>query len=394
MSRVTEPPTSGMKSRHHVPNPPPRLLYVVSEDWYFLSHRLPMARAARDAGFEVHVAARVVDGAAAIEAEGFTLHPIPFIRGRVAIFSALNTVFALRRIHHDITPAIAHHVALQAAVLGSLAAVGRPTPLVNALTGFGFTFISDSMKARLLRPLIVFLLRFLCMRNKNVALVQNPDDRDALLSVGIAADHIVLIPGSGVDVERLRPMAEPATMPAVAFVGRLLEDKGIRSLVAAIQLLRSCGKAVNLLIAGDIDSANPTSVSASEVAAWTREPGIRWLGHVKDIAEVWAQAHIAVLPSRREGLPKALLEAAACGRPMIATDVPGCREVVLSGETGLLVPLDDPAALADAIGQLVSSPALRHRYGAAARRLAVETFSAEAIGQQTVRLYRALIDAD
>jgi glycosyltransferase involved in cell wall biosynthesis len=394
MSRVTEPPTSGMKSRHHVPNPPPRLLYVVSEDWYFLSHRLPMARAARDAGFEVHVAARVVDGAAAIEAEGFTLHPIPFIRGRVAIFSALNTVFALRRIHHDITPAIAHHVALQAAVLGSLAAVGRPTPLVNALTGFGFTFISDSMKARLLRPLIVFLLRFLCMRNKNVALVQNPDDRDALLSVGIAADHIALIPGSGVDVERLRPMAEPATMPAVAFVGRLLEDKGIRSLVAAIQLLRSRGRAVNLLIAGDIDSANPTSVSASEVAAWTREPGIRWLGHVKDIAEVWAQAHIAVLPSRREGLPKALLEAAACGRPMIATDVPGCREVVLSGKTGLLVPLDDPAALADAISQLVSSPALRHRYGAAARRLAVEKFSAEAIGQQTVRLYRALIDAD
>jgi glycosyltransferase involved in cell wall biosynthesis len=151
---------------------------------------------------------------------------------------------------------------------------------------------------------------------------------------------------------------------------------------------------VNLLIAGDIDSANPASVNASELAAWTREPGIRWLGHVKDIAEVWAQAHIAVLPSRREGLPKALLEAAACGRPMIATDVPGCREVVLSGETGLLVPLDDPAALANAISQLVNSPDLRHRYGAAARRLTVEKFAAEAIGQKTVQLYQALIDVD
>jgi len=391
MSRVTEPTSSVMKSRH--PASSPRLMYVVSEDWYFLSHRLPMARAARDAGFEVHVAARVVDGGATIKAEGFALHPIPFTRGRLAIFSALRTVLSLRRIHREIVPAIAHHVALQAAVLGSLATLGRPTPLVNALTGFGFTFISNSMKARLLRPFVVFLLRFLCMRNKNVALVQNPDDREALLSVGIAADHIALIPGSGVDVEQLRPMDEPAGTATVAFVGRLLEDKGIRSLVAAIQLLHSRGDAVNLLIAGDLDSANPSSISASELADWTREPSIRWIGHVKDIATVWAQAHIAVLPSRREGLPKALLEAAACGRPMIATDVPGCREVVLSGETGLLVPLDDLAALADAITKLINSRTLRQSYGAAARRLAVERFSADAIGQQTVQLYRSLIDA-
>ena len=370
-----------------------KILYVVSEDWYFLSHRLPMARAAQNAGFEVHVATRVVDGAAAIEAEGFKLHPIPFTRGRVAIFLALKTVFALRCIHRDISPTIAHHVALQAAVLGSFASIGRPTPLVNALTGFGFTFISESLKARLLRPLIVFLLRFLCMRNKNVALVQNPDDRAALLALGVAGNHIVIIPGSGVDVERLQQMAEPAGTPTVAFVGRLLEDKGIRTLVAAVRLLHSRGTAVNMLIAGEIDPANPTSISASELASWTREPGIQWLGHVKDIATVWAQAHIAVLPSRREGLPKALLEAAACGRPMIATDVPGCREVVLPEETGLLVALDDPTALANAINQLANSPTLRQRYGAAARRLAVEKLSAEAIGRQTVGLYRDLIDA-
>jgi len=196
-----------------------------------------------------------------------------------------------------------------------------------------------------------------------------------------------------VDIERLRPMDEPAGTPTVAFVGRLLADKGIRDLVAAVRLLRSRGCIVNLLIAGDMDAANPTSVSAAELAAWTREPGIRWLGHVKDIAEVWANSNIAVLPSRREGLPMALLEAAACGRPMIATDVPGCREVVLSGKTGLIVPLDNPTALANAISQLASSPELRQSYGTAARRLAVEKFSAEAIGQQTVQLYRALIDA-
>ena len=262
---------------------------------------------------------------------------------------------------------------------------------MNALTGFGFTFISENIKARLLKPLIVFLLRFLCMRGRNVALVQNPDDRDALLSLGIAADHIALIPGSGVDVERLQPSPEPGGTPTVAFVGRLLEDKGIRPLVAAIRLLQARGTAVNLLIAGDMDPANPSSVKASELDEWIKSPGITWAGHVNDISAVWAKSHIAALPSRREGLPKALLEAAACGRPMVATDVPGCREVVIADKTGLLVPLDDGNALADAIGKLAASANLRARYGAAARILAVEKFSATAIGRQTVQLYDRLI---
>lgn len=371
--------------------PKPRLLYVVSEDWYFLSHRLPMARAARAAGYEVHVATRVVDGAKAIEAEEFKLHPIPFNRGRIRILSAFKTIVALRRIHRDISPVLAHHVALQAAVLGSLAALGQRTVLVNALTGFGFTFISDSIKARLLRPFVIFLLRFLCMRGKNVALVQNPDDREALLSLGITDNHIAIIPGSGVDVKQLQPRPEADGTPTVAFVGRLLEDKGIRTLVSAITLLHRANFDVNLLIAGDLDPANPSSLEAAELNAWTREPGIHWAGHVRDIAQVWAQAHIAVLPSRREGLPKALLEAAACGRPMIATDVPGCREIVVAGETGLLIPFDDETSLAGAIRQLVDSPDLRKRYGATARRLVVEKFSADAIGQQIVQLYRDVI---
>lgn len=368
----------------------PRLLYVVSEDWYFLSHRLPMARAARDSGYEVHVATRVLDGAKIIEAEGFKVHAIPFARGRLQPLAALRTISALRLIHRNVGPVLSHHVALQAAVLGSFAAFGRQTTCVNALTGFGFTFISERIKARLLKPLIVFLLRFLCMRGRNVALVQNPDDRDALLSLGISAEHIALIPGSGVDVERLQPLPEPAGTPTVAFVGRLLEDKGIRPLVAAIRLLQDRGTAINLIIAGDIDPANPNSVQAAELYEWTKSSGIIWIGHVNDISSVWARSHIAALPSRREGLPKALLEAAACGRPMVATDVPGCREVVIADKTGVLVALDDSNALADAIGKLAESASLRARYGAAARALAVEKFSATAIGRQTVQLYNRL----
>jgi glycosyltransferase involved in cell wall biosynthesis len=186
-------------------------------------------------------------------------------------------------------------------------------------------------------------------------------------------------------------MAEPAGTPTVAFVGRLLEDKGIRTLVTAIRLLNSRAHTVDLLIAGDVDPANPASISASELTDWTRDPNVRWAGHVKDIAEIWAQAHIAVLPSRREGLPMALVEAAACGRPLIATDVPGCREVVRPGETGLLVPFNEPTSLANAIRQLADSPSLRQRYGAAASRLAVEKFSARAIGDQIVQLYKHLV---
>jgi glycosyltransferase involved in cell wall biosynthesis len=171
----------------------------------------------------------------------------------------------------------------------------------------------------------------------------------------------------------------------------LLEDKGIRPLVAAIRLLDDRGTAVNLLIAGDIDPANPSSVKASELDQWIKSPAITWAGHVNDISAIWAKSHIAALPSRREGLPKALLEAAACGRPMVATDVPGCREIVLPGKTGLLVPPHDKAALADAIGKLAASTDLRARYGGAARALAVKKFSAAAIGRQTVQLYDRLI---
>ena len=369
-----------------------RLLYVVTEDWYFLSHRLPMARAARDAGFEVHVATRVVDGAAAIRAEGFVLHPVPFVRGRIAPFGTVATIRALRNIHRNIAPDIVHHVALQATILGSIATALRPVSTVNALTGLGYTFTSGNARAVLLRPILSALLRLLLNRPKQLVLVQNPDDRDSMLSLGIAPGRIATIPGSGVDVHMLQPHPEPPGAPAIAFVGRLLADKGIRTLISAHRLLRERGSNVELLIAGTPDPANPASVSAQEAAGWSREPGITWLGHVDDISALWARAHIAVLPSRREGLPKSLLEAAACGRPMVATDVPGCREIVIPGDTGLLVPYDDPASLAHAIETLATSPALRARYGAAARRLAVARFSAEAIGRQTVDLYRNLVE--
>lgn len=368
-----------------------RLLYVVTEDWYFVSHRLPMARAARDAGFEVHVATRVADHAAAIRAEGFTLHPVPFSRGKLSPLGTLATIWALRRVHWRVAPAIAHHVAVQATVLGSLAAWRRPVRGVNALTGLGYTFISQSRKATFLRAILIRLMRLLLNRPSQTVLVQNKDDRVGMTALGIDAARIALIPGSGVDVDALQPLPEPNGPITIVFVGRLLADKGIHTLIRAHRLLRQRRTGVELLIAGMPDPANPASLSEREATALNREPGIKWLGHVDDIAAFWARAHIAVLPSHREGLPKSLLEAAACGRPMVATDVPGCREIVRHGETGLLVPYDNAEALAAALETLAASADLRARYGAAARRLVVENFSAAAIGRQTVDLYRQLI---
>jgi len=365
----------------------PRLLYVVTEDWAFLSHRLPMARAARDAGFEVHVATRVSEGAAAIEAERFILHPIPFARGSLSPVATLSTVAALRRVHRQVKPALAHHVALQACVLGMLASLGRPCACINAFIGLGYSFTSETGKARTVRRVLASLLRFLINRNRSTALVQNSDDMAALIALGIAKNRIALIPGSGVDVNRFTPVSEPGGAPSFGFVGRLLEDKGIRALVAAHRLLRRRVPDAKLFIAGTPDPANPASVTEAEARSWNDEAGIAWLGHVADIAGFWAKAHVAVLPSRREGLPLSLLEAAACGRAMIASDVPGCREVVLHEQTGLLFPVDNASALADAMARLASDPQLRARCAAAARRLVTDKFAAEIIGRQIVALY-------
>ena len=369
----------------------PRLLYVVTEDWAFLSHRLPMARAAREAGFEVHVATRVSNGAAAIEAERFVLHPIPFARGSLSPVATLLTIAALRRVHRNIKPVLTHHVALQACVLGMLASFGQSCACLNAFIGLGYSFTSESGKARVVRKLVGSLLRFFINRNHCIALVQNPDDMAALLSLGIAKKQIALIAGSGVDIDRFTPMPEPGGAPTLGFVGRLLDDKGIRTLVAAHQLLRTRVPKAQLLIAGTPDPANPASVTEGEARSWNELPGITWLGQVNDIADFWARIHVAVLPSRREGLPLSLLEAAACGRALIASDVPGCREVVVQEQTGLLFPVDDVPALADAMERLAVDPQLRARCAMAARTRVVERFAGEIIGRQIIELYRIMI---
>jgi glycosyltransferase involved in cell wall biosynthesis len=369
----------------------PKLIYLVTEDWYFVSHRLPMARAARAAGFEVHVATRVAQHASEIEQEGFVLHPLSWTRGSLDPLHFAKAIGEVRRLYRRLRPDIAHHVALVPTVIGSLAALGLPFPSINAVAGLGFAFTSHGPKARAVRITLSSLLRRLLRRRKSIALVQNPDDRKTLQAIGVPAAKIALIPGSGVDTQRLQPSPEPNPPITVGFVGRLLADKGLYTLLEAHRLLQQRGCPVHLLIAGAADPANPASIPASVLAEWKQRADVTFLGHVSDIRTVWKQAHIAVLPSRREGLPLSLLEAAACGRPLVATDVPGCREVARRGVNALLVPSDDAPALADALGQVAADPKIRRHYGTASRHLAETEFSSTRIGEEIVALYRKLL---
>jgi glycosyltransferase involved in cell wall biosynthesis len=369
-----------------------RILYIVTEDWYFLSHRLPMARAAKAAGYQVHVATRLKDGRAAIEAEGFVPHALSWSRGSLSPIGSVSAILALRHLLGELKPDILHNISLKPVLLGSTANLGRSgTAVVNSLTGLGSLFIGEAEVSGATRRLVRAALSGLLRRKRRVTVVQNPDDRAFVLDLDVAPDSVVLIPGSGVDTEKLKPLPEPPSPVTAAYVGRMLADKGVLTLIEAFSRLGKQGSPLQLLLAGDCDRENPGSLAPEQLREFASLYGIHWLGHVADIRQVWGRAHFAVLASRREGLPKSLLEAAACGRGMVATDAPGCREIAIEGETALTVPVDDPAALAEAMAKLAGDEAMRARFGANARALVERKFSAVAIGRQTVALYDSLL---
>jgi glycosyltransferase involved in cell wall biosynthesis len=291
-------------------------------------------------------------------------------------------------------PDILHNVALKPAVVGSLAALLAGVPaVVNAVSGLGYMFINRSAKARLLRPLVTAAFRLLLGRRRCRLIVQNVDDQAFFQETGIvAAESIALIRGAGVDTEHFRPSPEPSGVPVAALVARLLWDKGVGEVVEAARLLKAQGVAMRVALVGRPDPHNPRSIPEDVVRGWQAEGLIEWWGHRDDVAAVWAEAAIAVLPSYREGLPKALLEAAACGRPLVTTDVPGCRELVADGDNGLLVPARQAAPLADGLRRLAGDAGLRRRLGERARARAVEEFSETVVAEQTLALYRQMVE--
>ena len=374
----------------------PKLLFLVTEDWYFWSHRLPVARAARDAGFEVIVATRVQAHGERIRAEGFRLRPLAWRRRGDGLLGGVRAIIDIARLYRAERPDIVHHVALKPVLFGAVAAClafpsGRGMPArLSAVMGLGGGLGAQGMLARIERYLLGRALRLAAGSGR--VIVQNAEDGAALSGFGIDRMRVALIRGSGVDTMLFRPMPEPAgDAVSIAFIGRMLRSKGVLDAVVAVKQLRDRGIAVDLLLAGSPDD-NRDSLSEAELRALGDEPGITWLGRVEDVRSVWQRAAIAVLPTRYgEGVPLALLEAAACGRAIVASDTPGCREAVRHGETGLLVPPHDIDALADAITELTADPAKRQAMGMAGRALVERNFAAPRIAEQTMALYRDLL---
>jgi len=369
-----------------------KLLFLVTEDWYFCSHRLPPARAAQAAGYDVVVATRVDLRGAEIMAEGFKLVPIRLRRRSRNPFREMAAIAEIAQIYRRERPDIVHHVALKPVLYGSFAAllVRRPA-VVNALAGMGFLFTSSSRTAAVLRAAVSRIFRVLLNAGRSVLILQNPDDEAMLVSGGLVApSRVRLIRGSGVDIERFAPTPEPGGTPVVMLPSRLLWDKGVGEFVAAAGVLRARGVVARFVLVGDGDADNPASIPDAQLKAWHDSGLIERWGRCEDMPGALAQAHIVCLPSYREGLPKVLLEAAACARALVATDAPGCREIVRHGENGLLVPLRDAASLADAIERLLGDPALRLRMGQKGRHMVEAEFSEAKVAQETLAVYREM----
>jgi glycosyltransferase involved in cell wall biosynthesis len=374
----------------------PKLLFLVTEDWYFCSHRLALARAARDAGFAVAVATRVRAHGEAIRAEGFALHPLAWRRRGDGLFGAPRAIRAITGLYRAELPDIVHHVALKPVLFGGIArrlafprTADRRPATVDAVMGLGSGFSTTAPAARLRRRALGKALRLIAGSGESWVVAQNPEDRTALAELGIDPSRIALIRGSGVDTNHFVPLPEPETSTiTVALVARMLRDKGVLEAVAAIRRLRARGLAVELVLAGPTDPDSANSLGAETLRSLAAEPGIEWLGRVADVCTVWRRAAIAVLPSTYgEGVPKTLLEAAACARPVVATDVPGCREAVRAGETGVLVPPHDIDALAEAIAELAADPARRRAMGQAGRALIEQQFTDAIVARETLALY-------
>ncbi|KWV59457.1 glycosyl transferase family 1 [Bradyrhizobium macuxiense] len=375
----------------------PKLIFLVTEDWYFWSHRLPMARAAREAGFEVGVATRVKLHGDRIRSEGFSLYPLSWTRGSLSVLQFFRAVGEVGSLYRREKPDIVHHIALKSVVIGGIAAkLWRVPHVVNALTGLGHLFASDEFKSRVLRFLVGPFLKLSLQRQGSVVLLQNSDDRALLTRLGYCDASASVIRGSGIDLRRYQPFP-PVDRPVVtaAFVGRIVEIKGVRVLMRAHQRLRERGVRLKLLLAGVPDVENIGAISRDEVEKWAREPDVEWLGHVDDVRQVWSRADIAVLPSiGGEGLPKSLLEAAACGRAIVATDVPGSREIAIAGRNAIVVPPNDAVALSDALEQLTCSAELRSRFGVESRRLVESDMAEERVAADVVALYHSLIQSN
>jgi glycosyltransferase involved in cell wall biosynthesis len=371
-----------------------KILFVVNDAPFFLSHRLPIALAARDAGYEVHVATPDSPAAVTIQKHRLQFHTISLHRSNVRPWKEIRTIDSLIRLYRDLQPDLVHHVTIKPVLYGGLAARLTKVPaVVHAIPGLGHVFMNKGMPARLLRFAVKRIYRMAFGHPHMKVIFQNPDDQILLERAQLVKlSDAVLIRGSGVDMNIFTPQPEPEGVPMVILAARMLWAKGIGEFVDAARLLREQKVAARFVLVGESDPGNPSAVPVWQLEQWHDSGVVEWWGACTDMPRVFAEAHVVCLPSYYpEGVPKVLIEAAACGRPIVTTDVPGCREVVRHEENGLLVPTRDPVALAAALRRLILSPALREFLGRRGREIAVAEFGLEKVIAETLAVYGDLL---
>jgi len=365
-----------------------KLLYLVTEDWYFCSHRLGLARAAVNAGFQVSVVTRVSEHRATIEKAGIKVIPVAIARSSLNPFPDLLIILRLIALYRRERPDIVQHVALKPVLYGTIAArISGVRTIVNALAGMGWLFASNDIgKRRLPAAVLGWILRpvLRCSR----VIVQNPED--AALVRQWTGSIPALIRGVGVNCELFTPIAPPSDVCLIVLPARMLKDKGVFEFVEAAVGVHALGLKARFALVGAPDQANRASIDIAQLQKWRQEGAVEWWGQQQDMAAVYAQAHIVCLPSYREGLPKALLEAAATGLPIVTTDVPGCREIVKDDYNGILVPARDVSALVKALTRLIAEPNTRKLMGIRGRLRACREFSEEQTISEMIKIYRTL----
>ncbi|WP_028484060.1 glycosyltransferase family 4 protein [Thioalkalivibrio sp. ALE17] len=368
-----------------------KLLFVVNDFGFFVSHRLAVGVGARDAGFDVYVAAPG-EPPAELGEQDLKAVPVPISRRGANPFAEARSLWALYRLFRHLRPDLVHLVTIKPVLYGGMMArLARVPAVVSAISGLGTLFTTSGGRAGLMRRVAQAMYRVALGHGNQTVILQNPDDRMALIREGgLREEKTEIIRGSGVDLEGYACHAEPLGTPVVVMAVRLLREKGIEEFIEAARLVVARGVQARFLVVGDPDPGNPSSVSAEDVDRWRAEGVAEFLGFRQDIARIFRESHVVVLPSYREGLPKVLIEAAACGRAVVTTDVPGCRDAIEDGETGVLVPVRDVPALADALQALVEDPERRQAMGRAGRALAEREFAIEKVVDAHLEIYRRL----
>ena len=374
-----------------------KVLVACTEDWFTLSHFRPLLRRLRRISRDVVVVTRSSGRMAEIERLGCRTVALDYGRSSMNPLRETRTVRRLARILGDEAPDVVHLIAMKPIVLGGLAiGLERPRHTVIHMTGLGFLAISDSLKARAARLAALRVMRAVLRRQENWLLVENPEDLAFLRDGGVdAGARVTMLGGAGIDPETFAPPADllANTVPIAAYVARMIRPKGVDVLMDAADLVSQRGIALTIELHGDTDDDNPEAVPAKTLARWANGTDRRFMGFTKDVAAVWRHADIFVLPARsREGMPRALLEAASCARAIVVTDVPGCRHFVRDGAEGLVVPPGDAAALADALEKLARDRDLRERLGRAARERVLSGYTEAHVEASIEQAYRAMLD--